>query len=128
MSDILAILAARRNARPQLLYKLEDFDIETLHGELFSVAAIATPSEVLTAAELLVPAINAGSCQEVWVTNDGRRIKIGDMAYPHIVHALAKIMRDARSGYAWAVDTRVDGLRRFHLKEKHNFFHSPHWL
>ena len=61
-----------------------------------------------------------GSAEEVWVTKDGRRLRIGEMAPEHLAHTLALIIRSSRKGAVWYY-RRGDGAMRCRLartKEK----------
>lgn len=114
MSDILALLAARRNAPPRLYFKHPAVDfaelLDAYAGMEGQVIELATPEHMATAAEMLYPGINTGSANEEWITSDGKRMKIGDMAPQHLVHTLAKIMREAKRGKAWKCN-RAGALR-----------------
>lgn len=114
MSDILALLAVRRAAPPRACYTAThvSVDIEMYFKEHLrpgQIIEVASPEEMLTAAEMLYPSINSGSANEEWVCANGRHMKIGDMAPTHLVHALAKIVREARSGYNWRLNPDNSG-------------------
>lgn len=120
MSDILALLAVRQRA-PQVLFKTVELDIEALKAQLYTRAElieVASPEDRLTAAELLYPKVNHNSAQEEWVCATGQCLRIGDMDPTHLVHVLAKIVREARKGHAWVMG--IDGMLRFRQ--------SPCWV
>ncbi len=101
MSDVLALLAAR-SRRPVLYSHTDHLDaIRHLVDNWESPEIQVVSQEELSAMELLYKGVNHDSASEVWVSKDRRRIKVGDMEPQHLVHALAKILRDARQGYIW---------------------------
>lgn len=51
-----------------------------------------------------VPQVAKRSADEPWVTKDGRRLTIGEMAESHAKHSLALIMRNVRAGKRLCVD------------------------
>lgn len=52
--------------------------------------------------------VSINSVDEVWVTADGRSVRVGDMAPEHVAHCLALILRNARAGKYWRM--REDGM------------------
>lgn len=51
---------------------------------------------------------------EVWVTKTSERIEIGQMTHQHLAHALACVMRFAKSGQCWGL--RGDGALRLYSR------------
>lgn len=119
--DVLALLAVRRAEAPIKAYYSVAAHASALHDLMEglykpgAVIEVASREEMeRTAAELLYPDVAQYSAQEEWVTKDGRRMKIGDMAPQHLVHALAMIVRLAREGRSWYMDENG--------KMRHTFF------
>lgn len=61
-----------------------------------------------------IPGLNPESADEVWISKDGRRIRVGDMSPQHCAHALAMIMRNLRESKYLI----LDGKGRIHFKER----------
>jgi hypothetical protein len=79
--------------------------------------------------------ISPKSCDELWVTVDGKALRIGDMSPEHLAHSLALIMRNLR-GNKYAVISPENKImfkeRKWKVKRSISWeeFHereSQHW-
>lgn len=67
------------------------------------------------------------AADEVWVTKDERRVRIGDMDRAHLAHTLALIVRVARDGKVWAI--KRDGSLRCYdpTRQRQLDLHGDPW-